>query len=823
MNKKFFYLPVLALLIVLSLYPAMALADGDGDADENGATTTATLPEADESGVITLTTSGTYTLTDNVTASIVVDANATVTLNLNGHTVSSSTDHAITNNGVLTVVDNGDGESGKVDGGDTSAKGALYNAPGATANLNGGIFTGSKWYVIKNLGTMTIDGASVEQNDIGSSAIDNGFFGSNGHTNDCGVSPATDQGLISLTISSGSVSGGINCVKNDDYGKLTISGGEFTTTASNGAVIMNWNEASISGGTFTGNGTAAVVSNGYGEGGADEGKLTISGGDFIATDDGDLFGTGSDDSGAQTTISGGTFTGTPNNVTVVETTVKDGTFSAPVNAEWLDEDLNYQAEKTLADGTTKEYTYHKTAEEAAQAAEGGAVEEVSADATSSTAFTITFDANDGTYTGPASVKLLADEDGKATYKAPDATSATRSGHTLSSWQIWTPAEDVSDTPGTGDGTSSESTSGTSGETTTDTTNGTTETTDTTVTEGTNTNETTGDGENPDNSENAGDDTTDPTPEVVWVNSNETVAPGAQFTLTSDVKLVAVWSRNSSGGGHSSSSKNYTITVDSTKNGDVTVSPKSAATGTTVTITVEPDEGYELDDLTVTDANGKTVKVTAGKNGKYTFTMPASKVTVEAAFAKISENVSDDSTNFTDVKASAWYAEAVQYVADKGMMQGTDSKTFSPNDNTTRGQIVTVLYRLEQEPAAGTAAFTDVAAGQYYAKAVAWAADKDIVKGYTETTFAPNDNITREQIAAILFRYAEYKGIATNTDGNLTTFTDAAKVSDWAEDAMKWSVGCGLLQGDNGALNPQGNATRAEIATMLMRFCENVAK
>ncbi len=304
------------------------------------------------------------------------------------------------------------------------------------------------------------------------------------------------------------------------------------------------------------------------------------------------------------------------------------------------------------------------------------------------------------------------------------------------------------------------------------------------------------------------------PTEVIETAKEYVAPGYKISASGTV------SKRSSGG---SSAKSYAVIIDSVKNGDVTVSPKSAVKGTTVTVTVEPDNGYELDELTVTDANGKNVKVTEGKNGKYTFTMPDGKVTVAAEFAKIGETKPDDTTDFTDVKASAWYAEAVQYVADKGMMKGTNGYNFSPNDNTTRGQIVTVLYRLEKEPAAGTASFSDVAAGQYYAKAVAWAADKDIVKGYTEKTFGPNDNISREQIAAVLFRYAGFKGIETKADGNLTTFTDAAKVSAWAEDAMKWAVGCGLLKGDNGALNPQGNASRAEIAMMLMRFCENVAK
>ena len=157
------------------------------------------------------------------------------------------------------------------------------------------------------------------------------------------------------------------------------------------------------------------------------------------------------------------------------------------------------------------------------------------------------------------------------------------------------------------------------------------------------------------------------------------------------------------------------------------------------------------------------------------------------------------------------------------MNGYEDGHFGPNDNTTRGQIVTVLYRLEGETTIGTSKFSDVGANQYYTKAVAWAATNGIVNGYTDTKFAPDDNVTREQLAAILFRYAKFKGYDISAIGNIENFADSSNVSSWAKDALVWNVGVGLINGDNGALRPQGNATRAEIATLLMRFVENISK
>ena len=282
------------------------------------------------------------------------------------------------------------------------------------------------------------------------------------------------------------------------------------------------------------------------------------------------------------------------------------------------------------------------------------------------------------------------------------------------------------------------------------------------------------------------------------------------------------------GGGGGSTGNVSIATKVT-GGKVTVTPTRPTRGQTVTINVTPNEGYKLDTLVVTDNKGNNVELTKVSDNKYTFVMPAGKVTVTPTFVKTDakEETKDPAAvkRFSDVASGAWYAEYITYVTDNALMNGYDDGRFGPNDQTTRAQIVTVLYRLEGEPATRSSnSFSDVSSGgQYYSSAVAWAAINDIVNGYEDGRFGPNDNVTREQIAAILYRYATYKGYDTENAGSIANFSDAAKVSSWANTAISWAVGEELMNGDNGALRPQGNATRAEIAALLMRFCENIAK
>ena len=291
---------------------------------------------------------------------------------------------------------------------------------------------------------------------------------------------------------------------------------------------------------------------------------------------------------------------------------------------------------------------------------------------------------------------------------------------------------------------------------------------------------------------------------------------SDVVLASENVTVTVDERGSSG------TTRYMVSVEDADNGTIKVSPTRASKGSTVTINVTPDEGYELDKLVVTDKNGDTVKLTDKGSGTYTFKMPASKVTVEATFTQIATE--PETLPFTDVKTGDWFYEAVQYVYDKGMMTGVSADRFAPASTTTRGMIVTVLYRLENEPAvSGDLPFTDVERGAWYADAVAWAAANDIVNGTSATTFAPNSPITREQMATMLYRFAQYKGMdAVTLQENLTGYPDGGQVSDYAIPAMNWAIGQGLIAGmENGTLVPQGSATRAQVATILMRFCESI--
>lgn len=204
-------------------------------------------------------------------------------------------------------------------------------------------------------------------------------------------------------------------------------------------------------------------------------------------------------------------------------------------------------------------------------------------------------------------------------------------------------------------------------------------------------------------------------------------------------------------------------------------------------------------------------------------MPASAVKVGVSYVKATETPSK--TKFNDVSANDWFASAVDYVTGKGMMNGTADNTFSPKANTTRGMVVTVLYRLENQPSTSAASFTDVASGAYYANAVAWANANGIVSGYgSRQVLARMNKVTREQLAAILYRYAQYKkyDVSVGEDTNILSYNDAQSISSYAIPAIQWACGRRRCTGKSGSkLDPKGNATRAEVAAMLMRFCENV--
>ena len=267
---------------------------------------------------------------------------------------------------------------------------------------------------------------------------------------------------------------------------------------------------------------------------------------------------------------------------------------------------------------------------------------------------------------------------------------------------------------------------------------------------------------------------------------------------------------------------WPITVKSATGGKVTVSPTRAPAGMSVTLTVQPEEGRQLEQLTAVDASGKTLELRDRGEGRYTFTMPSSAVTVTATFQGGETAVT---LPFTDVAADSWYYDSVAYVYEKGLMGGTGDGLFAPDLTTSRAMIVTILYRLENSPAVTTSAgFTDVAADTWYTDAVNWANANGIVTGYGDGRFGPEDTITREQMAVILYRAAKLLGRDVSARADLSGYTDAANEGEYAVEAMQWAVAQGLLTGtDAGALLPSGSATRSQAAALLMRFCENVLK
>ena len=278
-------------------------------------------------------------------------------------------------------------------------------------------------------------------------------------------------------------------------------------------------------------------------------------------------------------------------------------------------------------------------------------------------------------------------------------------------------------------------------------------------------------------------------------------------------IAALVEKPSSGGGFSSGSffPSYPVTIPGkTENGTVTVSTKIAASGSTVTITVKPDDGFKLDELTVIDKNGNELKLTDKGNGKYTFTMPASKVEVNATFVKEVET-----SPFGDVSTSAYYYEAVKWAQKKGITGGIGNGLFGPNQPCTRAQIVTFLWRAAGSPVVNYAMnMSDVPEGSYYAEAVRWALSEGITTGTTGSTFSPDETCTRAQAVAFLFRYTASEAVTLQE--LVSGFSDADSVPGYALPAMNWALAEEIVQGNGSKLMPNDSCTRAQIVTFLFR-------
>lgn len=308
--------------------------------------------------------------------------------------------------------------------------------------------------------------------------------------------------------------------------------------------------------------------------------------------------------------------------------------------------------------------------------------------------------------------------------------------------------------------------------------------------------------------------------------------GTAFTVTKATGLKVLGSDNtettyttvdtsgstggSTSGGGSSTPVTRPITIQSSTGGKVTASAAQAAQGKVITLTASPSSGYTLKSLSVTDATGKAVSLTNVGGGKYTFVMPASAVTVSASFAA---QAVDPASPFADVAPGTWYYDAVLYAYEHGLMSGTGEGQFSPDLATSRGMIVTILYRLAGSPAvSGSSAFPDVAQGDWYASGVAWASANGVVSGYPDGTFGPNDPITREQMTAILYQFARTQGKLDSSRADLSAFADADTISSWARESMSWAVAKGLIGGVSAdMLAPGGFTTRAQAAVILTAF------
>lgn len=312
--------------------------------------------------------------------------------------------------------------------------------------------------------------------------------------------------------------------------------------------------------------------------------------------------------------------------------------------------------------------------------------------------------------------------------------------------------------------------------------------------------------------NDGDTITLPTPTrsgryafVHWTDGTNTYAGGTNYTVTKDATLTAVW--RYIGSSSSGTTSSYPVSVPRFDNGSVSVTPGAASKGTTVTLTVKPDEGYALDKITVTDNDGNRLSLSDKGDGKYTFIMPGSKVSVDASFSKIAASVS-----FRDVNQSDYYYDAVQWAVEKGITEGTSATTFSPDASCTRAQMVTFLYRAAGSPAPKSTVnpFTDVSANDYYYNAVLWAIENGITTGVSADRFAPGATVSRAQTVTFLYR-ANGSPAASGA-----SFSDVA-ADEYYANAVTWAVRSGITTGTgNGKFSPSADCTRGQIVTFLYR-------
>ena len=313
----------------------------------------------------------------------------------------------------------------------------------------------------------------------------------------------------------------------------------------------------------------------------------------------------------------------------------------------------------------------------------------------------------------------------------------------------------------------------------------------------------------------------------WTAEGVTLTNASAETVTfvmpaSNVTLTALWDYIVL-----PSDPTYPPTMDEPENGAVTTSPSRPEEGNAVTITPKPDEGFEVDEILVKDENGKEIKVTQNPDGTYTFTQPDGTVTITVTF-RCDGGELCPGHHLTDVSKDAWYHAAVDYAVEHGIMEGVSETEFSPNTEVTRAQAVQILYNLEGQPDISDEnlgyPYEDVNAEEWYGNAVYWARITGVATGYGDGTFQPGDNITRQEFAQMLYNYAKYKGYDLSAEGDLSQFPDSGSVADWAEAAMRWANGNELINGhDDGTIDAGGTAIRAQAASILMKFDQNLTE
>ena len=710
----------------------------------------------------------TVTLLKDTKEDITIPAGKIITLDLNGNKLTNVSGHTITNNGTLFVTGNGTVDN------IAHGKSALYNNTGATATLNGGTFTRSaekgtaspdsansnSWYTVKNYGTMTINSnVTITNTGSHSSAVANGWFdvskaGSNGE-------PTRTADAV-LTINGGNISGGKITVKNDDYGMLSITGGSISQPLNGLYCIYNANVTAISGGNV--NGPVGNYNGASTE--ADQGKFSITGGLF--TSDPSAY------------VADGHYVDASNNgdypYTVKEGTkpagalivVKDTTAVTVPDSEAIkgltNDDKTNIANKSSVDGVAEAIADNKadlipadvntTDAKKVEIEVTVKVNVTSADMTSENK-TLTFEAS------PVATVTVTKADGSTEVK-----NDVKVPNSLLNGQPITVKLPLPEgfTPKQIKHISS---------------NGSVEYFLKTAKRGA---------------------------KLFTVDSDNcavfTITKFSTFELSGTITYV-----EPSYYSGSSSDPTYSVTVDKTENGSVTVSPKSASKGDTVTITVKPDSGYVLETLTVTDKNGNELTLKDKGDGKYTFTMPTGKVEVKATFMEDNSMLNF----FYDVPNGAYFYEAVKWAVDKGITNGLSDTMFGPYESCTRAQIVTFLWRAAGSPEPkAMSSFTDVPASAYYAKAVAWAVENGITNGMTATMFAPDAACTRGQ--SVTFLYRALKGTASGS----ANFTDVKSDAFYA-DAVNWAVASDVTNGtSNTTFSPNADCTRAEIVTFLYR-------